>query len=82
MTGANDPNPFHALTVGNKYNVPPHCTADSDFPALGQRVIRIRKGRREGVQENRERLLKGHAMLLTIRRCFPRIPLKNHTNQV
>ncbi len=46
------------------------------------RMIRIGECYGERIEKYRGRILKSHAVLLEIRRRFPRVPLKRHVLQV
>ena len=52
--------------MGYEHQMPFHCIADGDFPALLVRVIGVRKGHRECIEEHRGRIFKGYACLVKL----------------
>ena len=60
---AHAPNPPSTLAMGYEHQMPFHCIADGDLPAFLPRMIGVRKGGRERIEEHRSRVFKSYAML-------------------
>ena len=49
--------------------------ADGDLALLPAGVVRVRKGQREWIEEDRSRILEGDTVLVEVALCLLRIPL-------
>lgn len=68
--------------MGYEYQMPFHCIADGDFPAFLLRMIGVRKGGRERIEEHRGRVFKGDGVFVEVGRRLARVPLKSHVRSL
>ena len=68
--------------MGYEHQMPFHCIADSDLPAFLLRMIGVRKGGRERIEEHRGRIFKVYGVLGEVGRSFARVPLKSHARSL
>jgi hypothetical protein len=60
--------------MGYEHQMPFHCIADGDFPAVLLRMIGVRKGGRERIEEYRGRVFKRYGVLGEVGRRLARVP--------
>lgn len=68
--------------MGYEHQMPFYCIADGDFPAFLLRMIGVRKGGRERIEEHRGRVFKGYGVLGKVGRRLARVPLKSHARSL
>ena len=68
--------------MGYEHQMPFYCIADGDLPAFHLRMIGVRKGGRERIEEHRGRVLKGYGVLGNVSRSLTRVPLKSHARSL